>query len=288
MLTLFFISFGAAIVNGVLGYGFSSVAVPLALLFLTNRALNPAVVLIEVPLNAYVVWINRHAIRDIIGRVGAISVGIAPGVVAGTLILSSVDANRLKLMTYVILLPLVVLQAAGFRRAIRAEGATGVAFGSFIGVLYAMTTISGPPLAMFLNNQGFANARFRAALGVVRLIESTLALALYTGANLLTTETSRLVCWMAPALLIGIPLGASVSRRIPDEAFRRVCMTFDAIVIALGASTLLHSLRILDGASAYVPFGVAFVVGAILVLRFFRATDPDASSPTTLSPAQRP
>ena len=43
----------AAIVNGALGYGFSSITVPLALLFLSNRVLNPALVLIEVPLNAW-------------------------------------------------------------------------------------------------------------------------------------------------------------------------------------------------------------------------------------------
>ena len=38
------ITFLAAIVNGALGYGFSSITVPVALLFLTNRILNPALV----------------------------------------------------------------------------------------------------------------------------------------------------------------------------------------------------------------------------------------------------
>ena len=41
----------AAFINGALGYGFSSLTVPLALVFYTNRILNPAVVLIEVLLN---------------------------------------------------------------------------------------------------------------------------------------------------------------------------------------------------------------------------------------------
>ena len=41
----------AAIVNGALGYGFSSITVPIALLFLSNRILNPALVLIEVVLS---------------------------------------------------------------------------------------------------------------------------------------------------------------------------------------------------------------------------------------------
>jgi uncharacterized membrane protein YfcA len=49
----------AAIVNGALGYGFSSITVPISLLFLSNRILNPALVLIEVVLNAYVLWTNR-------------------------------------------------------------------------------------------------------------------------------------------------------------------------------------------------------------------------------------
>ena len=41
----------AAFVNGALGYGFSSLTVPLALVFYTNRFLNPAVVLVEVVTN---------------------------------------------------------------------------------------------------------------------------------------------------------------------------------------------------------------------------------------------
>jgi uncharacterized membrane protein YfcA len=49
---LIVITLVAAIVNGALGYGFSSITVPLALLFLANRVLNPALVLVEVGLNA--------------------------------------------------------------------------------------------------------------------------------------------------------------------------------------------------------------------------------------------
>jgi uncharacterized protein len=37
----------AAFVNGALGYGFSSLTVPVALVLYANRVLNPAVVVIE-------------------------------------------------------------------------------------------------------------------------------------------------------------------------------------------------------------------------------------------------
>ena len=54
-LTLAGITLIAATINGALGYGFSSITVPLALFFFTNRVLNPALVLLEVALNANVV-----------------------------------------------------------------------------------------------------------------------------------------------------------------------------------------------------------------------------------------
>ena len=43
-LVLILITLLAATVNGALGYGFSSITVPIALLFYTNRVLNPVLV----------------------------------------------------------------------------------------------------------------------------------------------------------------------------------------------------------------------------------------------------
>src|SRR6516164_5718491 len=101
----------AGTVNGALGYGFSSITVPLALLFLSNRVLNPALVLIEVALNAYVLFVNRDAIPSVWRRVALIIVGLLPGVIAGTLIVSHVSPSWLKLWTYIILLPVILIQA---------------------------------------------------------------------------------------------------------------------------------------------------------------------------------
>ena len=77
-LALVFITLGAAVVNGALGYGFSSITVPIALLFLTNRVLNPALVPIEVVLNAYVLWVNRDALPRVWRRVLPIVIGLLP------------------------------------------------------------------------------------------------------------------------------------------------------------------------------------------------------------------
>ena len=62
LVVLVLITFVAATVNGALGYGFSSLTVPVALLFYTTRILNPALVLVELVINGYVLFINRKSI----------------------------------------------------------------------------------------------------------------------------------------------------------------------------------------------------------------------------------
>src|SRR3954447_1188985 len=78
----------AAFVNGAIGYGFSSLTVPLALVFYTNRILNPAVVLIEVFLNLYVLFINRDGIPAVWRRVWPILIGLLPGIAIGAYVLA--------------------------------------------------------------------------------------------------------------------------------------------------------------------------------------------------------
>src|SRR4030081_3613130 len=111
VVALAFITLLAATVNGALGYGFSSITVPLALLFLTNRVLNPALVLVEVVLNAYALWVNRASLPLVAPRMRRVVLGLLPGVLLGTLIVSRVHPEWLKLATYVALLPLILLQA---------------------------------------------------------------------------------------------------------------------------------------------------------------------------------
>src|SRR5260221_9137484 len=111
----------AAVVNGALGYGFSSITVPLALLFLTNRVLNPALVIVEVALNAYVLWVNRGSFGAVFRRMLPIVAGLVPRGAIGTLLVARVHPDWLKLGTFTLLLPLILLQAPGYPRPIPSQ-----------------------------------------------------------------------------------------------------------------------------------------------------------------------
>jgi uncharacterized membrane protein YfcA len=259
----------AAFVNGAIGYGFSSLTVPLALVFYTNRMLNPAVVLIEVLINVYVLVINRAGVPAVWRRAFPILVGLLPGIGLGALLLDLIQPSWVKLVTYVVILPLILVQAAGWRRPIQSSWAVGLPFGGGLGILYSLTTISGPPLAVLFNNQGLVKNEFRAGLALVRVAESSLTAIVYWHLGLFTAESLALTPPFLVAMLIGIPAGAWAIRRLDAETFRRLCMSFDAWVVGFGLSRVLMELHIVPGPEAYGFMLATMLVDLWLLYLFF-------------------
>ena len=259
----------AATVNGALGYGFSSLTVPVALLFYPNKVLSPALVLVEVVVNSYTLLVNRRSLPKIWRRVLPILFGLIPGILVGSYTLSAAHPEWLRLFTYAILLPLVVVQAAGLRRPIRSERAIGVPFGAGVGALYSVTTISGPPLALMFNNQGFVKEEFRAALGLIRVVESTLTAAAYFFLDLYSPGSTRILLSIVPSVAIGLPLGAYIIRQLDAETFRRICMSFDAWVIGFGLSRVLIDLTLMASPTAYSVWLVVILFDLYLLYQYF-------------------
>lgn len=268
-LVLILITFVAATVNGALGYGFSSITVPVALLFYVNRILNPALVLVEVVINGYVLLINRRSVPHIWKRLVPMVVGLILGILGGSYALFLVHPGWVKFTTYFLLLPLILLQAAGVRRPIRAEKTVAVPFGAGIGLLYSLTTISGPPLALLFNNQGYAKEDFRAALSVIRVAESSLTAVAYAFIGLYSADSLAIIPYIVPSVLVGIPLGTILIRWLDPETFRRLCMSFDAVIVTFGLSRVLVELKLATNHVAYSLLAVVVAITAYLLYRFF-------------------
>jgi len=259
----------AAFVNGALGYGFSSLTVPLALVFYTNRILNPAVIVIEVFLNLYVLFINRDGLPVVWKRVFPILIGLLPGIAAGAFVLTWLQPGWIKFSTYTVILPLILIQAAGWRRPVRSTWLIGLPFGTVLGILYSVTTISGPPLAILFNNQGLVKNEFRAGLALVRVAESSVTAIVYYQLGLFIAESQTILLALIPSVVVGVPFGAYLIRRLDAETFRRICMSFDAWVVGFGFSRVLIDLNLMESPWAYGVLVVTLLIDACLLYVFF-------------------
>jgi len=266
---LVLITLAAAVVNGALGHGFSSITVPVALLFYTSRILNPALVLLEVAINTAIVLMSRSSLPGVGKRVVPIVLGLVPGIVLGSLLLPRINAEWLKLFVYALLLPLILLQAGGIRKPVRLTPTVGAPFGTSLGILYSLTTISGPPLALLFNGQGLAKRDFRAAIGLIRVAESTLTAIAYYHLGLYTAPSLQVLAWIAPSVAVGLPIGALLIQRLDAEVFRRLCMSFDAWIVGFGLSKVLVTLGLVLSPWAYLVWTLVVILDLALLTAFF-------------------
>lgn len=264
------VALGAALVNGAVGYGFSSIITPIALLWYSNKVLNPGLVIVEVAVNLALLARERKYIRPTWPRARPVVLTLLPGILLGTAGLTYLAVNDVKLVVYAALLPLVALQLLGFSRPIQNEKRGGTAIGPGIGFLYALTTISGPPLALFLRNQGLSKNEFRCTIAQIRVAESTLTLGTYLAfdqilnSGLVSAPALSLLPFLFVPVLIGVPLGTLLLLSVSPEFFRRFVMAIDGVLVSYGLSRVLVALKwISDTISEFLVAALLALIGVL-------------------------
>jgi uncharacterized protein len=271
LIFLALLSLAASFVNGGLGYGYSSLSVPLAILVIANKIINPVYVLVEACMNTVMlVFAGKANIKKTFRRVIPIVLPVVPGVIVGSYLLNLVAPLWVKFAVYATLLPLILLQAAGYRKPIKKESAAGVPLGMGIGLLYSITTISGPPIALFWSNQGMAKNEFKAAVAQVRIAESYLTCVSYAVLGLFTASTLQLFTITALPVLVGVPLGMIVVSKIAVETFRRFAMAFNAGVVGFGLSQVFTNLFKVPTDLSYAFWAFVLAVDIMLLYRYLR------------------
>jgi uncharacterized protein len=269
-LWLAILAFGAAVLNGAVGYGFSSTVTPLALVWYSNKVLNPALVIVEVCVNVALLTRERKHISATWSRARPVVTTLLPGIILGSIGLAYLAVNDVKVIVYIVLLPLIGAQLWGVYRPFRNERRTGAAVGPGIGFLYALTTISGPPLALFLRNQGMSKNEFRCTIAQIRVAESSLTLGTYLvfdqffGTNLVSLPALSLLPYLFIPVLVGVPLGTLLLGAVSPEFFRRFIMAVDGVFVSYGLSRVVVVLNWVTSNQGNVLFGLLLLVVAIL------------------------
>ncbi len=95
--------------------------------------------------------LRTRALRESDVPYGApVIISLLPGVLVGSYLLSIVHPDLVKIFLYVVLLPLILLQASGIRKPIKSELGFKLPFGLGLGLCYSLTTHFGPTLGVVL------------------------------------------------------------------------------------------------------------------------------------------
>jgi len=210
--------FGAAVVRGYSGFGFSLLSITALSLFFEPRAIIPSIFILEVAASAHLMisaWREVH--WQSLRRLAA---GCLVGTPAGVYVLARVPAAPLTVALSVIVLLLASLLARGFvLRAMPGRTAT-VATGLASGLLNGSIGIGGPPVIMFFFGSPAGVATGRASMIAYFLITDVLALACQWHESLLNRDVLARALVYAPALGAGVWLGNHAFATVNPKRFR--------------------------------------------------------------------
>ncbi len=222
------VTFGAAALQGSIGFGFAVLSVPL--LTLVDPALTPIPqIFLALPMAVAALW--RERTRLDVSGIGWIVAGRIPGAFLGAWILTRIDERLLSVIIAVVVIGAVVAIARGL--TIRLDRTNRIVAGLISGFTGTTAAIGGPPLALLYRDAD--GGLVRSSLGAIFTIGIVINLTLLGFTGAIRSHDLFVAGLLAPAMAAGF----AVSGRLLHRVEGRVVRTGILVVSAIAAAGLL-------------------------------------------------
>jgi len=228
------IVFVAAVMQSLTGFGFALLVMPLATLVIDLKTAAPLIALAG--LTTYTVNLIRfHQAVNLreLARLGAASV---PGIAVGIWALVQVDEMTINRAMGAILIAYAVLALVQPAASRRPAQWWAYPAGFLAGCLGGAYNTPGPPVVVYGSLRQWAKDEYRAILQTLFFINGILIVSSHLVAGHVVSQVWTLYAWVAPALLVGMWIGARLDRHVDQERFRSLVT---AMTVVLGVSLLL-------------------------------------------------
>ncbi|MCD6176901.1 MAG: sulfite exporter TauE/SafE family protein [Candidatus Cloacimonetes bacterium] len=233
-----FIFLFSATLQGLTGFGFSILAVPLITLFISPKTAVPILLIYSMIINIVVLYSARKAIN-----LKKIWILLFAGIITmplGTHLLVIMNENLLKIFIGLMIFVFGILLLIGFRRQFKNEKIAMLPVGMLSGLLGGSISISGPPIILFLSNQNVDKHTFRGNLAAYFFILNLFTIPVYYLNGLFTKEVWNYSLNFLPGLLIGVFVGNFLSHKIKEDHFKKLTLI---LLIIMGLLSIISGLK---------------------------------------------
>ncbi len=231
--------FFAAFIRGVTGFGFSLILAPILLLFVNPTSVVVINLLLGLLSNILVLSYSFKKIN--LKRILPIIISSSLGIPLGAWIITLAAPSTLKILIGGVTVSSAMLLALGFSKAFTREKLAGSVVGFLSGILSSSTSLSGPPVVLFMHNQNWERDMIHTSLAVFFLFTCFWSLVALYVAGRVDIQIIASAASLTPALLAGIFLGIVVFRRVNSRYFRWLSI---AVVVCSGILGILSGLGI--------------------------------------------
>lgn len=227
----------AAFVQGLTGFGFGLIALPLLGFFLNIKISIPLMVLLAAFISLYLsVRLRKHADLKCIFT---LMLATLPGIPLGVYVLKAVSPQTLSIVLGAIMIAFTSHQLiVRPKPMLLGRMATGLA-GFACGVLSASVGAGGPPVIIYTAVQPWPKDKAKATLAVYFAASGFMVALSHALSGMITREVMTLCALSLPTLILGIFLGTQAYKRISDRGYRRLAF---GLVFLLGCMILYRNI----------------------------------------------
>lgn len=222
----------SAILQGVVGFGFSFIVVP-ALVLIEPTVVPAAVLIMALPMTLMVVSLDRQGVQ--LRGLADLTLARLAGTVVGVALLKMIPDRQLSVaMGGFVLLGVGLYQIRG--NVDPGRGAR-IAVGVVSGTMGTAAAIGGPPLALLY--AGRDGRELRGTLSALFFVGVLISLGGLSLANLVSSKSVLLAVSLMPLVVLGVFISRILVKRVDRESVSRAVLLLSVIS---GLSVLLKGL----------------------------------------------
>lgn len=230
-------AFTAGLAQSCLGFGMALIMAPCIMLVIEPIAVVPTILLMSAVNTFLVAARSRRLVKWRL--LLPLTTGGLIGFTLGLRALIMLDPDRARLFIGILVLAFTVVLWSGWHKPLPEKAWMLLPVGLISGFTGGATSISGPPVVLFLANQNTPRDIFRANLvsyffilncyGIVRLLNN----------GLINGTVATYALFMFPATLAGTLTGLHFGKRIPENTFKRAVFV---VLLIMGALLVYHGI----------------------------------------------
>jgi uncharacterized membrane protein YfcA len=233
------IMFAAALTRSTFGFGEALVAMPLLALVFDDVRIATALVAISSVFNGILILTTCREGTDWRGAWRLI-IGCLLGTPIGVYVLIHVPESIVKVLLAGVLVAFSVYSLYRPRTWHLERDDWAYPFGFAAGLLGGAYNTSGPALVIFGSLRGWTPTQFRSTLQGVFLPNAAFILLMHYSAGLWSSNVFHYLKWSLPGVVLSVPIGYWLNRRIHPQHFQRVLY---ALLLILAGMLLWSTFR---------------------------------------------
>jgi hypothetical protein len=235
--SIILIVLAAAFLQGLTGFGFGLIALPLLGFFLSIKTSVPLMVLLALVISLYLTVRLRKCInlKCTFTLLAASVVGVPFGVYA----LKQIPSDGLSILVGIIMTVFTSHQLLTRPEPRQLGRSTAVFAGFFSGLLGGSLGVGGPPVIIYAALQPWTKDEAKATLACFFALSGLVIIVSQALSGMITDEVLHLYALSLPALLTGIFLGTKAYKHLSDKGYRTLAL---AVVFLLGCMMIYRNI----------------------------------------------